>query len=197
MVEYSGDIKSKSDHELVADFKATGNSIVVGELFRRYKHLVLGVCRKYLKDDDESQDVQMQIFEKLLTDLHKHEIDQFKAWLYMVTRNTCLMYLRSLKSKKAGQAEMQKVLEQDMEIESSLHLSDEGSNNRMLDLMEQMLEQLQETQKICVDMFYLKKKTYKEIHEATGYSMNEVKSYIQNGKRSLKLLMDRQLNENR
>jgi RNA polymerase sigma-70 factor (ECF subfamily) len=159
VVEYSGDIKSKSDHELVTEFKATGNSIVVGELFRRYKHLVLGVCRKYLKDDDESQDVQMQIFEKLLTDLNKHEIDQFKAWLYMVTRNTCLMYLRSLKSKKAGQAEMQKVLEQDMEIESSLHLSDEGSNNRMLDLMEQMLEQLQETQKICVDMFYLKKKT--------------------------------------
>ena len=80
------------DLQLVAQYKQTENNTFVGVLFQRYTHLIVGVCLKYLKDEDDAQDASMQIFEKLLKDLKKHEIQQFKAWLHMVCKNYCLMH---------------------------------------------------------------------------------------------------------
>lgn len=180
-----------SDAELVAHYKLTGENTCVGELFARYRHLVYGVCMKYLGDEDESQDVQMHVFEKLLNDLARHEIAQFKGWLYAVSRNECLMYLRSRKSRLEKQQELKKDTETFMETDPNLHLSGVNEKEQQLQLMEKGLSQLNEPQRICMELFYLKEKCYKEIADETGYSMNEVKSYIQNGKRNLKLFMTR------
>ena len=93
----SPDIKNCSDHELVQKFRETRDNAIVGELFQRYTHLVFGVCMKYLKDEDEAKDGVMQIFEKILTDLHRHNVENFKGWIYMVAKNHCFMYFRSKK----------------------------------------------------------------------------------------------------
>lgn len=191
MVEFAAHIKQMSDAELVAHYKRTGENICVGELFARYRHLVYGVCMKYLGDEDESQDVQMHIFEKLLNDLVRHEVAQFKGWLYAVSRNECLMYIRSRKSRLEKQQELKKDSETLMETDPDLHLSGVNEKEQQLQLMEKGLSQLNEPQRICMELFYLKEKCYKEIADETGYSMNEVKSYIQNGKRNLKLFMTR------
>ncbi len=180
-----------SDAELVSHYKLTGENVCVGELFARYRHLVYGVCMKYLGDEDESQDVQMHVFEKLLNDLARHEIAQFKGWLYAVSRNECLMYLRSRKSRLEKQQELKKDSETFMETDLNQHLTGVNEKERQLQLMEKGLGQLNEPQRICMELFYLKEKCYKEIADETGYSMNEVKSYIQNGKRNLKLFMTR------
>ncbi len=192
MVVYSSHIRELSDAELVERFKADGNQLLIGELFRRYRHLVYGVCMKYLKDEDESQDVQMQIFEKLLTDLHRHEISQFKGWLYAVARNECLMYLRSQKSKRLRDQELQKDLVGFMETEVSVHPDGVTEQEWMLQQMEGSLQHLNEHQRNCIELFYLKKKSYQEIADQTGYNLTEVKSYIQNGKRNLKILLTKQ-----
>jgi RNA polymerase sigma factor (sigma-70 family) len=184
-------IRKMSDAELVSHYKLTGENVCVGELFARYRHLVYGVCMKYLGDEDESQDVQMHVFEKLLKDLARHEIAQFKGWLYAVSRNECLMYLRSRKSRLEKQQELKKDSETLMETDAGLHLSGINEKEQQLQLMEKGLGQLNEPQRICMELFYLKEKCYKEIADETGYSMNEVKSYIQNGKRNLKLFMTR------
>lgn len=194
MVEYASEIKNLSDAELVTRFRDTGNNLCVGELFQRYRHLVYGVCMKYLADEDESQDVQMQVFEKLLKDLGRHQIEQFKGWLYAVTKNECLMYLRSKKSQRAKNAELKKDSE-DL-VESGMPLHPDGVNDTELQLrrMEKSLSDLGESQRRCLELFYLEQKCYKEVADITGYSLNEVKSFIQNGKRNLKILMTKRSN---
>jgi len=188
VVERAAHIRNLSDAELVSQFKTSGDSICVGELFSRYRHLVYGVCMKYLGDEDESQDVQMQVFEKLLKDLGRHEISQFKGWLYAVARNECLMYLRSRKSRLEKQKELKKDTQELMENGPALHPGI-SEKEQQLQLMEEGLRQLNEHQRTCMELFYLQEKCYKEIAETTGYSLNEVKSYIQNGKRNLKIYM--------
>ncbi|CAN5437233.1 sigma-70 family RNA polymerase sigma factor [soil metagenome] len=191
MVEFSSHIKNLSDNDLVLRFKETGDNLCIGELFSRYRHLVFGVCMKYLQDEDESQDVQMQVFEKLLRDLQRHSIEQFKGWLYTVTKNECLMYIRSRKSKRLNNQELKKDLSGLMESEIAMHPEGITDTEHQLREMEDSMEGLGENQRRCLELFYLELKCYKEVSEITGFSLNEVKSFIQNGKRNLKLLMSK------
>lgn len=207
------DIKAWSDSELVQKFKESRNNAIIGELFQRHTHLVFGVCMKYLKDEDEAKDGVMQIFEKILTDLHRHNVDNFKGWLYMVAKNHCLMYFRSKKNHVELPPNLTGNYSENgsdspyhpfsdsygpesggvgesiaMELASDLHHNGEDKE-KQLTLMESAIKELKEEQRICVELFYLQERSYEEVAKQTGYSMKEVKSYIQNGKRNLKILM--------
>lgn len=140
---------------------------------------------KYLKDEDNSKDAVMQIFEKLLSDLRRHEVQHFKSWLHTVARNYCLMQLR----KKNPETPLDDNLV--VEKEHFLHREEGHELEERLTLMEEAITQLNEQQKLCVELFYLKEKCYQEISDQTGYTMNEVKSFIQNGKRNLKIYMEK------
>ncbi|MBI4946353.1 MAG: sigma-70 family RNA polymerase sigma factor [Bacteroidetes bacterium] len=197
-------ITTSTDSELVQKFRDSRDNAIIGELFQRYTHLVFGVCMKYLKDEDEAKDGVMQIFEKLITDLHRHKVDNFKGWLYMVAKNHCLMYFRSKKIHVELPRELTEDNSEDgvtplsfgrgaggevaVELTSELHHNGEDKE-KQLTLMESAIKELKEEQKICIELFYLQEKSYEEVAKMTGYSMKEVKSYIQNGKRNLKILM--------
>lgn len=183
---FADNYKDQSDEQLILLYKESGDLAVVGELYNRYTALVYGVCLKYLKDREESRDAVMQIFEKLITTLKQHEVNIFKPWLYATARNYCLMQLRSRKGKNFE--ELSPFL---MENGASLH-QDEGFNiEANLHQLQQCMQELASEQKECVRLFYLEQKCYKEITEQTGFDMNKVKSYIQNGKRNLKICMER------
>lgn len=178
------------DQDLIQQFRTTGDSAYVGELFRRYAHLIFAVSMKYLKDEDESKDASMQIFEKLIKELPRHDIIQFKAWLHTVTKFHCLMLLR------AGKNQPRHVDPAIMENAGLLHpqedeLEDTMARERQLQLLEQSLPMLEEHQQRCLRLFYLEEKSYVEVAEITGYTMNQVKSFIQNGKRNLKNMITR------
>jgi len=175
-----------SDLELVEQYKESGDLLLVGALYNRYMTLVYGVCLKYLKDREESRDAVMQIFEKLMVSLKHHEITHFKSWLYITSRNHCLMMLRARKGKN-----FEGISSDFMENEVLLHLPDEPEMETNLIKLEQCIEHLVTEQKDCVKLFYMEQKCYKEIVEITGFDDNKVKSYIQNGKRNLKLCMER------
>jgi RNA polymerase sigma factor (sigma-70 family) len=187
---HSTKLNTLEDLELVALYKETGDNNCVGVLFQRYTHLIFGVCMKYLKDEDESQDASMQIFEKLLNDLKKHEIQQFKGWLHMVCKNFCLMQLRSGATKLKHQKEMHKDFAPVMESGEALHLTFENTKELQLTYMEECMKGLNNEQRLCVELFYLQEKSYNEVAEMTNFSMNNVKSYIQNGKRNLKICIE-------
>lgn len=176
-----------TDRELILEYRSSEEPGYAGELFRRYRHLVFGVCMKYLRNQEESRDAVMNIFEKLLEDLKKHEVENFKSWLHTVTRNHCLMFIRS--SKKMTYAS-EETPDESMEFNYSLHLYEENATVRDLSRLDDCIKKLAETQKKCVELFYLEEKCYREISAMTTYSMNEVKSYIQNGKRNLKNCID-------
>lgn len=190
----SKNVNTLDDSVLIAEYKRTGDNNYVGELFKRYAHLVLGVCMKYLKNADEAQDMTMIVFEKLLSDLKKHEVEHFKSWLYMVTKNQCLMLLRKQKGKETVEININSSEDDDEKsVENDLvgHLDDVDLKEVKLQQLEEGITKLNSEQKICVELFYLQNKSYVEVAEITGYELNQVKSYIQNGKRNLKIYLEK------
>ncbi len=157
---------------------------MLGPLFKKYMHLVYGVCLKYLKNSEDAKDAVMQIFEKLIATLKDQEIEKFDSWLYVTSRNHCLMQLRSTKRKvdfKEGVF---------MENQYFLHHNNEENLEQDLELLKKGIQTLNKEQKSCITLFYLEKKSYQEISDSTGYNLQKVKSYLQNGKRNLKIFME-------
>jgi RNA polymerase sigma factor (sigma-70 family) len=174
-----------TDEELLASYKDGHDLKVLGILYHRYMSLVYGVSMKYLKDREESRDAVMQIFEKLVESLKTHDVQHFKSWLYVTARNYCLMQLRSSKKYR-----FKEIDEHFMESEVIVHLDDEPEIELNISKLEKCIEGLGAEQKRCVQLFYLNQKCYRDITEITGYDDNKVKSYIQNGKRNLKICME-------
>lgn len=178
--------KDQSDEALISLYKKTDDLEIVGILYDRYTALTFGVCLKYLKNREESRDAVMQIFEKLIVSLKEHDINIFKGWLYVTARNHCLMQIRSKKGKNF--TELSPFL---VETNGNGHL-DQGLDTEVdIIRLEKCMELLVNEQKRCVQLFYIQQKCYREITESTGYDLNKVKSYIQNGKRNLKICMER------
>lgn len=180
-----------SDNELINIFLETKDNALVGLLYERYGHLVLGLCIKYLKNKDEAQDLVIQIFTDLIEDLQKHKIQYFKSWLYVYSKNSCLMELRKRQRDLKRELELNENVHLVMDFSNPEHLKEKESQ---ITMMETALKQLNNEQQTCIELFYLKNKSYSEIIEITGYSNNDVKSFIQNGKRTLKIKMEALIN---
>lgn len=188
-MEVSANINSLSDLELISRFKQTGNNNLVGVLYERYTHLVFGVCMKYLENAEDSKDATVEIFVKLLEDLKKHEVSNFKGWLYQVAKNHCLMKFRKDKKRIEYHPELQEDLAAVMEWDNNLHLHNDSAKERQLMSMEAAIAKLPEEQRTCIELFYLQEQSYQQVMLKTGFDFRQVKSYIQNGKRNLKNLI--------
>ncbi len=175
--------KNASDEDLIALFKKEGSTQVIGLLYERYGHLVMGTCMKYMKNQMDAEDLVMKIFEEIGQKLMRFEVQHFKSWLYQITRNECLMVLR----KKTNDLPAS-LLEQITDNVEENHLINE--KEMQLVLMEGKLNELKEEQRICLELFYLKDKSYTEISEELSMDIKQVKSAIQNGKRNLKLKLE-------
>lgn len=182
--------RQDTDEELILLYRNSGHVQYIGTLFERYTHLVFGVCMKYLNNADDSQDAVMEIFEELHQKLLHHEISSFKGWLYSVVKNHCLMKLRKEKSEThVKEKYYHQITHEIMESADPFHPSymhDEDDEIRQLNVG---IESLNNDQRVCIELMYLQKKSYKEVSELTGYSLKQVKSYIQNGKRNLKIFL--------
>lgn len=179
-----------TDSELLEQFYNDHNNEWLGILLQRYTLLLLGVCMKYLKNEEEAKDSVQQVFLKVIQELHKYKVEYFKSWLYMVAKNHCLMRLREKQGKIA------------VEITDRVSVSAEETdhqalllNDRTLELMAESIKELNPEQQQCVTLFYLQKKSYQQVSDKTGYTMLQVKSHIQNGKRNLKILIQKKLKE--
>lgn len=178
-----------SDEELLKHYKQSGNKELFADLFKKHVTVVYGTCLFYLQDKDEAQDATMQLFEKLMLDINNREIDNFKGWLSFVVRNHCISLIRKNKSQTKNIKSYYEFeynapdYEQEEKINSV-------SDDVLLENMKECLPKLKENQRICVELFYLKNQSYQDIANETNFSLNEIKSYIQNGKRNLKLLIE-------
>jgi RNA polymerase sigma-70 factor (ECF subfamily) len=175
-----------TDQELLEQFYADHNNEWLGILLQRYTLLLLGVSMKYLKNEEEAKDSVQQIFLKVIQELQKYKVEYFKSWLYMVAKNHCLMKLRDRQGKITTEINDRLTAKPEEETDRQKIVQ----NDHTLDLMESALKELNPEQEQCVTLFYLQKKSYQEISDITGYTMLQVKSYIQNGKRNLKILIE-------
>ena len=174
------------EHAMLLEYRSTGNLEILGKLYERYMPLVFGLCLKYFKDEEQSKDAVMQIFEELIKKLKIHEVSNFKSWLYTLSRNHCLMIIRS-----SSKHEFVPIEENVMENEVFVHLDIDETRESKLHVMEKCIEKLPSEQKDTISLFYLEQKCYKEVSDITGYDLNKVKSYIQNGKRNLKICIEK------
>lgn len=174
------------DKELIIGFKASGNMDILAILYQRYMDLLYGVCLKYLKQPEASRDAVMHIFEELVEKLKKHEVENFKSWLFTLARNHCLMQLRTPKNLKTTEFNVDI-----MQSEEDVHLNGALQREENLEKMERCLQTLPAEQKTTIELFYLQGKCYKEIAEITGMDWNKVRSHIQNGRRNLKICMEK------
>lgn len=173
-----------TDEEVVSSYRLSSDQQLVGVLFERYSHLVFGVCLKYLRNKDESRDMVVTIFEKLMNDLKNFEIQKFRPWLHSVARNHCLMHLR--KVNRPGTEKDIDDLQNKLSVAPEV-LEEKNTKETEIQNLEKAIEELNPEQKICITLFYLKDKSYQEIAEETGWELNKIKSYIQNGKRNLQI----------
>jgi len=183
-----------NDAQLLEHFKKKNDSIYLGVLLQRYSMMVFGVCMKYLKDKALAEDSTQSIFEKVIKEVVKYDIPYFKSWLYSVSKNHCLMELRKSPSKFNFTNDDISTLEIQAEQDDELELN-EFIKNEKKSILETALELIKEEQRECITLFYLNKKSYKEIEHITGLSFLEIKSHIQNGKRNLRIIIKRLENE--
>ncbi len=180
----SQNYNSAEDSELLQNFYKDHDNKWLGILLPRYTVLLLGVCMKYLKNEEDAKDCVQQIFIKVISELHKYKVDYFKSWIYMIAKNHCLMKLRERGKFTAELSEKMVSIPDEADEKISLMEKDV-----LLNKMMNAINQLNAEQKECVSLFYLQRKSYAEIAEITGFTMLQVKSHIQNGKRNLKILI--------
>lgn len=181
-------LKQKSDEELIALYRLEQNSYCLGILYERYGHLVMGACMKYLKNVQDAEDVTSQIFENLANKLLKHEITFFKSWLYMVTKNECFMRLRKIGKENT--------LPENFTVEDENEQPELLEKEIQLEILERLIPTLKEDQRISIELFYIKERSYQEISDELKWSLMQVKSAIQNGKRNLKIKMLEEISKN-
>lgn len=145
---------------------------------------------KYLRNEELARDSVQQIFLKAITELHKYKVDYFKSWIYMVAKNYCLMQLRDSPGKHLVEINEKNVPQDEVTDKKKMEESE-----RTYQYMEEALKELNGEQQLCVTLFYLEKNSYQQISEKTGFNMMQVKSHIQNGKRNLKIIIEKKMNE--
>lgn len=177
-------IERLTDEEIIVEYQKKVNNKYIGVLYERYYHTVFGVCLKYLKSIEDSEDAVVLIFEKLMKDLTKAELKNFQGWLYMVTKNYCLQQLRKKKYTTVDYSDFEAILKSEGDT-----VNDKINEETLFQSLEQSIEVLKEEQRICIKLFYLQKNSYVEVASLTGYEVKKVKSYIQNGKRKLGMLL--------
>jgi RNA polymerase sigma factor (sigma-70 family) len=169
-------------------YRQTGDVGLLGEVYAPYMEMVFGICYKYLRDEDESKDAVMQIFEKLVQDLKIHEVGNFKSWLHSVARNHCLMQLRSKRVFVGSEEINEENTTWDLQTNES---EDIFTLDHQLNSLSKCMQSLVSEQRVSIELFYVEEKCYRDICNETGFDFNKVKSYIQNGKRNLKICMDK------
>ena len=170
------------------DFKSKKDLDILGQLYNRYVHLIYGVCLKYLEDREHAKDTVSHIFEILIDEIPKYEIENFKSWLYVVTKNHCFSIIRKQKSTQKKIEDFTE--EKFMESTIILHPIDEEVDANLVGALKDCIEKLKEQQKQGITLFYFEKKCYREIADVMQVDEKKIKSLIQNGKRNLKICLE-------
>jgi RNA polymerase sigma factor (sigma-70 family) len=187
---YQQNLEKMADEELINHYKSSGEPYYAGILFQRYTEYLAIVTYRYLKKQVDAEDALMEVFEIILKDLKFHTVLSFKGWAYSVTKHHCLKKIKSSNDKKFKPESALKQIADDSPSDVDPYLLD----NQLMEL-KKAITHLGHEQGLCIDLFYLQEKSYKEVSNITGYSLNEVKSYLQNGKRNLKGILSHTVNE--
>ena len=188
------DIQGLADEELVSLFASTRNEKYFAELYRRYRHLSYGVCLKIMKNESDSLDVVSEVFRILFEKIPTANIKSFRSYIYTVSKNECIAKLRKRKTELTKMADLKAMQDKPLDFVENKKLTALLDNEPSMDAkVEEAVQKLRAEQQTCIRLFFYENKSYKEISAQTGYSEKQVKSYLQNGKRNLRLALEKDL----
>ena len=176
-----------TDEALLARYQSSGEARYLGVLYERYMPMVYGVCLKILRDPGKSEDAVMSIYEELVRKAREHQVESFRGWLYVLARNHCLMEWRKNHRRPTDYHAPEDMVHYDA-VEAAFEVELPAAEDKSL---EKCLEQLPPSQRTSVQMFYLEEKSYKEIAGLLAAEVGKVRSYIQNGRRNLKICLEK------
>lgn len=182
---FTGKITQHSDEALLSLFRETEKHDYFTALYSRYIPLIYGLCLNYLKTKEDAQDAVMELFADVQEKALRYEIKTFRTWIYSVTKNYCLNILRSKQEIIAVE-----INAHFMELVDFPVLFNESNKRENFRLLQHCLDQLPEPQQKSIQLFFMEDQSYADIAATTGYHLKSVKSYIQNGKRNLKICID-------
>lgn len=177
----------QTDEELLARYRSTGEARYLGVLYERYMPMVYGVCLKIMRDPGKSEDAVMNIYEELVRKVMEHQVESFRGWLYVLARNHCLMEWRKNQRRPTDYHAPEDMVHYDA-VEAAFEVELPAAENKAL---EKCLENLPDHQRTSVQMFYLEEKSYKEIAGLLAEEIGKIRSYIQNGRRNLKICLEK------
>lgn len=178
-------VRKLSDEEIISLYKEKQWTSCIDELYQRYSHLVFGVCMKYVKQIENAEDITLSLFASLTQKLLQHQVQHFKSWIYVSARNSSLMFLRA--NKMNLELKEDDVLYDD----SDQRLDEKLEKDELIESLIMVFEELKQEQRLCIQLFYLQKKSYEEVATITHFTLKEVKSHLQNGRRNLKILLEK------
>lgn len=171
-----------SDRQLLERYQRSEDLNELALLYERYVELVYGLCLKYLENEAGAEDAVMDIYQELSAKLLKHEVNNFRSWLYVLAKNHCLMKIRA--QKKEPKLDFNPDVMHSLE---ELHpMSENGAENPSIHYLKECVEELPDEQQNCIKWFYYEEKSYKDIADIEHIPLGKVRSYIQNGRRNLK-----------
>ncbi len=177
-----------TDEELLARYKQTGNSEHFGVLYNRYIPLIYGLCLKYLKNITLAEDAVMDIFEDILPKVQRYDIREFRTWIYTVARHHALA--AATDSKQTATMEL---IPEIVQSSPTMVWADADDTTDREQMLEECMQQLPDVQRVAIQKFYFEGKSYADIVDETGLHLKSVKSYIQNGKRNLRICIEKRL----
>ena len=180
----------RSDKELLSKYRDTKDQKWLSQLFGRYVQLIYGVCLRYTPDVREAEDFTMEIYQKVADKALTHQIKSFKSWVYVVSKHHCLEHIRKITGRRIESFDPNF-----MQMQSEFHPIDEMEDKMVMEakfeVMEHCLKKLNDLQKLSIELFYYKNKSYVEIANLIEDEVSQVRSYLQNGRRNIKKCIER------
>ena len=166
------ELSKKQDRELVELLK-NGSQKAFGELYHRYKERLIYSCKRYLKNEADSEDVVHDVFLQLWGNRHLlGEISSFSRYVQKITQNYAIDKLRhfDVHSRFARNIFIN-------EIDSTNETEDTIIDNDYVEFFDKIIESLSPMQQKVFRLSRIEKLKYREIAELLDISIDTVKEY--------------------
>ncbi|MFQ5674351.1 MAG: RNA polymerase sigma factor [bacterium] len=175
------------DNATIRSYLETRDVRYLGRLYEAYKKTIFWHCLKMVGNEEDAKDLASETFIRTFDRIEDFKLGApFCPWLMRIATNLCIDHLRKKNRYKFYKFD---------ETHSAVAIQNESEPKQPMISGERIIEKLKKLkplQKRCFCLFYIHNLTYKQIAELTGYPLGKVRSYIQNGKRNFKLLMEKQ-----
>jgi RNA polymerase sigma factor (sigma-70 family) len=143
------------------------------QTYRRERPRLLTLIRSRIADPEEAEDILQEVFSQAVRNLNAGEvIDNLLGWLYTAARNRIIDWYRRRKpvslQKEAGtESSLEELL-----ADTGVPMEKRFSRSLVIEALIDSIEDLPETQRQVVIMQAIEDRTFKEISELTGTSIN-------------------------